>query len=128
MLNNTTNVVDPIEEGQLIIQAGPKKPTERGVFIAKWTDKLSTTWSEIANALDAKGAVIGPNVVRFTLPKITTKQRPQAKNDLMIAFIRSFPGKRVATVRLPEGKRGDTRYIDVETPIDNVKAPDIFVS
>ncbi|CDU22571.1 uncharacterized protein SPSC_01201 [Sporisorium scitamineum] len=43
----------------------------------------------------------------------------------MIAFIRSFKGKRPATIRLPEGRPGDTRYVDVENPIDNIKASDI---
>ncbi|KAJ1028418.1 hypothetical protein NDA16_001585 [Ustilago loliicola] len=111
------------EEGQLTVQLNDRNPTERGVHLAKNNAAPSTTWSELVNALAARGAIIGPNVVRFTLPKVVKgKPKATAKNDLMVHFIRSFPGKRAAAIRLPEGRPGDTKYINVETPLSNVKA------
>ncbi|PWY97029.1 hypothetical protein BCV70DRAFT_219804 [Testicularia cyperi] len=101
----------------------------KGDLMRQSTPELAMAWPEIMGVLQADGATLGPNVVRFLLPAgepLRAKERKAVWLQLTAAFIAAFPGKEPASVRLPEEHGSLRRFVDITTDASNVTADDII--
>lgn len=74
----------------------------RGAAMFHCTDQPSVAWGEVVALLQADADSVAPNVVRFHLPDLSAKDRKKVWDQLNKLFIRAFPGKAPAAIRLPD--------------------------
>lgn len=91
-------------------------------FRGKWICGKDTTqprlpWETLDAAYLPHGMCVGPGVIRLTLPTGTThKEKDRIRKDLLVRFVNDFPDREPISIRFPDGRWGDYRYIDLENP------------
>ncbi|CBQ70085.1 hypothetical protein sr10063 [Sporisorium reilianum SRZ2] len=78
-------------------------------------------WEALSDAHYPKGMSVGPGVVRLTLPLGTTKRdKDRIRKQILLAFVKDFPAAEPISVRFPDGRYGDHRFVDIENPNINI--------
>ena len=113
----------------LIVQNDPPHPSgrdRRGVLMIPTHDKPTVCWNELSYALASIHGGVNPNVVRYRLPaRLRLQERQRAPVEIQAAFANSFPNRALPHVRVSPSRFG-FKYLDIETPLDNVAAQDII--
>lgn len=119
------------KESAKIIQYDDPHPSgrdRRGVLICGLNDEPTVSWNDLTYALASIHGAVNPNVVRFRVPTgLPRDAADQVVNAVQTAFAISFPDRSLLDVRLSSARSG-FKYLDIETPSENVKAEDIILA
>ena len=97
----------------------------RGVLLTSTPPLIS--WAELTYSLASIHGAVDPNTVRFRLPpSLPRSSWNRIESSIHVAFAGSFPSCSLPWVRVVSS--GGYRYIDVETPYDNVTADRIVAA
>ncbi|KAJ1030250.1 hypothetical protein NDA16_001161 [Ustilago loliicola] len=90
-------------------------------------DPIATLpWAALDEAHYPQGMSVGPGVIRLTLPLRTSKRdKERIRQQILVAFVRDFPYHEPISVRFPDGRYGDHRFVDLENPNIDIQPADL---